>query len=189
MTPEQTRVLAETFKKLENRLPELGAAVYAKLFEISPESKPLFKGDMEEQHAKLAMVFAEFIRVKTRSQHFLPVTKQGGEAVIPGVGPLGDRHEARYGVQAQHYIYMRAALLHALARLLGSEFNEKVAEAWGETFDMLAEAMQKHAGGNPEAQAFARIFSGKTAGGEAKEHSPERFLNIEGEPGLEDGNG
>ena len=40
MTPKQTRVLAESFKKLENRLPELGAAVYAKLFELSPESRP-----------------------------------------------------------------------------------------------------------------------------------------------------
>ncbi len=44
MTPEQTRILAESFKKVEGRLPELGRAVYAKLFEISPESRPLFKG-------------------------------------------------------------------------------------------------------------------------------------------------
>jgi len=181
MTPEQTRILAETFKKLEGRLPELGGAVYAKLFELSPESRPLFKGDMEEQNAKLAMVFAEFIRVKTRSKHFLPVTKSGGEAVIPGVGPLGGRHEQRYGVESRHYKYMREALLHALQRMLGKEFNQEVAAAWGETFDMLAEAMQKHAGGHPEAEAFARIFSGKSSGSPADEISADQFLNIKGE--------
>ncbi len=189
MTPEQTRALGDSFKKLEGRLPELGAAVYAKLFEISPESRPLFKGNMEEQHAKLAKVFAEFIRVKTRSQHFLPVTKCGGEAVIPGVGPLGDRHETKYGVQAQHYRYMREALLHALAKMLGNDFNEKVAAAWAETFDMLAEAMQKHAGGNPEAEAFARIFSGKSASNAVNEVSAERYFGSEGASGPRAGDG
>ncbi len=181
MTPEQTRILAESFKKVEGRLPELGRAVYAKLFEISPESRPLFKGDMDEQNAKVAMVFAEFIRVKTRSKLFLPVTKSGGEAVIPGVGPLGSRHQQRYGVEAKHYKYMREALLHALQRLLGKDFNEGVAGAWGDTFDMLAEAMQKHAGDRPEAEAFDRIFSGKSAGAAGSESSAEQFLDIEGE--------
>ncbi len=189
MTPEQTRVLAESFRKLESRLPELGAAVYAKLFEISPESRPLFKGNMDEQHAKLAKVFAEFVRVKTRSQHFLPVTKSGGEAVIPGVGPLGGRHETSYGVQAQHYRHMREALLHALERMLGKDFNENVAVAWAETFDMLSEAMQKHAGGNPEADAFARIFSGKSGGNAVNEVTAERYFGTEGQagPGIGDG--
>ncbi len=164
MTPAQTRLLAESFKKIENRLPDLGAVVYAKLFEISPESRPLFKGNMQEQNAKLAKVLAEFIRVQTRSQHFLPVTKSGGEAVIPGVGQLGSRHEEKYGVKAQHYQYMRQALLYAIAQMLGKDFSQEIGAVWGETFDMLAHAMQKHAGGMPEAEAFARIFSGKSAG-------------------------
>lgn len=158
MTPEQTRLLAESFSKLENRLYDLGSLVYQKLFEIDPNSRRLFKGDMEQQKLKLARVFAEFIRVKTRSQHFLPVTKKGGEAVIPGVGSLGERHEVDYGVGCKHYLYMREALLYAIKTLLGREYNEEVGRAWGETFDMLADAMQKHAGGNPEAVAFARLF-------------------------------
>ncbi len=177
MTPAQTRLLAETFAKLENRLPELGAAVYEKLFEISPDSRPLFKGNMDEQNAKLAKVFAEFVRVKSRSKHFLPVTQQGGEAVIPGVGPLGSRHEQSYGVEARHYSFMRTALLHALERLLGKDYNEEVAAAWGETFDMLAEAMQKHAGQNPEAQAFARLFGGRTGEAGAAETLADRFFD------------
>ena len=158
MTPEQTRLLAESFGKLENRLYDLGSLVYQKLFELHPESRRLFRGDMEEQKLKLARVFAEFVRVKTRSQHFLPVTKKGGEAVIPGVGALGTRHEENYGVGCRHYAYMREALLYAISTLLGREYNDEIGRAWSETFDMLAEAMQKHAGGNPEAVAFARLF-------------------------------
>jgi hemoglobin-like flavoprotein len=158
MTPEQTRLLAESFSKLENRLYDLGSLVYQKLFEIDPNSRRLFKGDMEEQKLKLARVFAEFIRVRTRSQHFLPVTKKGGEAVIPGVGALGERHEADYQIGCKHYLYMREALLYAIATMLGREYTEEIGRAWAETFDMLSEAMQKHVGGNPEAVAFARLF-------------------------------
>lgn len=163
MTPKQTQLLAESFAKLENRLYELGSLVYAKLFELMPESRRLFKGDMEEQKLKLARVFAEFVRVKTRSQHFLPVTKQGGEAVIPGVGALGTRHEENYGVGCKHYENMRVALLYAIATMLGKDFTPEIGEAWAETFDMLAEAMQKHAGENPEAVAFARLFHGRSS--------------------------
>ncbi len=163
MTPEQTRLLAESFGKLENRLYDLGSLVYQKLFELMPESRRLFKGDMEEQKLKLARVFAEFVRVKTRSQHFLPVTKKGGEAVIPGVGALGTRHEENYGVGCKHYTNMRVALLYAISTLLGKDYNDEIGRAWAETFDMLAEAMQKHAGENPEAVAFARLFHNRRA--------------------------
>ena len=161
MTPEQTRLLGESFAKLENRLYDLGSLVYQKLFEIDPNSRRLFKGDMEEQKLKLARVFAEFIRVKTRSQHFLPVTKKGGEAIIPGVGSLGERHDANYGVGCKHYVYMREALLYAISTLLGKEYNDEIGLAWSETFDMLADAMQKHVGGDPEAVAFAKLFHRK----------------------------
>jgi hemoglobin-like flavoprotein len=184
MTPEQTRLLAESFSKLENRLYDLGSLVYQKLFEIDPNSRRLFKGDMEEQKLKLARVFAEFIRVKTRSQHFLPVTKKGGEAVIPGVGALGERHEANYGVGCKHYLYMREALIYAISTLLGSQYNEDIGRAWTETFDMLSEAMQKHAGQNPEAVAFARLFQGRMPEGDARPQGAADFFESSGKDGL-----
>jgi hemoglobin-like flavoprotein len=184
MTPEQTRLLAESFAKLENRLYDLGSLVYQKLFEIDPNSRRLFKGDMEEQKLKLARVFAEFIRVKTRSQHFLPVTKKGGEAVIPGVGALGERHEANYGVGCKHYHYMREALLYAISTLLGPEYSEEVGRAWAETFDMLSEAMQKHAGENPEAAAFARLFHRRMPEEGTPQHGAADFLDS-GKDGLD----
>jgi hemerythrin len=163
MTPEQTRLLAESFSKLENRLYDLGSLIFQKLFEISPESRSLFKGDMEEQKLKLTRVFAEFVRRRTRSHHFLPVTGKGGEVIIPGIGALGARHELNYGVRPKHYAYMREALLYAVSTLLGSEYNEETGRAWGETFDLLAGAMQKQAGQNAEAVAFARLFHQKGA--------------------------
>ncbi len=158
MTPEQARLLAESFSKLENRLYDLGSLVHQKLFEISPQLRHLFKGDMEEQKLKMARVFAEFVRLKTRSHHFLPVTGKGGEVIIPGIGSLGARHVIIYGARPEHFGYMREALLYAIKTLLGTDYNDEIGRAWSETFDMLAGAMHKHAGENPGGIAFARLF-------------------------------
>jgi len=158
MTPEQARLLAQSFSKLENRLYDLGSLVFQRLFELSPETRRLFKGDMEEQKLKMARVFAEFIRLKTRSHHFLPVTGKGGEVIIPGIGSLGARHEIVYGARPEHFGYMREALLYAIKTLLGKDYNGEIGLAWSETFDMLAGAMHKHAGENPGGVAFARLF-------------------------------
>lgn len=166
MTPEQSRLLARSFSKLEGRLYELGSLVHRRLFEISPESRLLFKGDLEEQKLKMTRVFAEFVRIRTRSHHFLPVTGKGGEMIIPGVGALGARHEINYGVRPEHYGYMREALLYAIKTLLGQDYTDEVGQVWSEAFDTLADAMQQQAGENTGAVAYARLFYPKdsTAG-------------------------
>ncbi len=161
MTPEQTQLLARSFAKLENRLHDLGALIHQKLFEIFPESRRLFKGDLEEQKAKMVRVFAEFVRIKTRSHYFMPVTGKGGQAIIPGIGALGARHELNYGVRPEHYGYMREAVLYAIRTLLGREYTGEIGQVWAEAYDMLADAMQKQAGENPGAMAYARIFHPK----------------------------
>jgi hemerythrin len=157
MTPEQTRILAQSYAKLENRLYELGSAIFDRLFEVDPNSRRLFKGDVEEQKLKMARLFGEFVRLKTRSHHFMPVTGSAGEVIIPGVGALGARHELNYGVRPQHFHYMRDALLYAIRSLLGRDYNDEVGRVWAEAFDMLAQAMQKQAGDNREAVAFLRL--------------------------------
>ena len=86
-----------------------------------PNSRRLFKGDMEEQKLKLARVFAEFIRVKTRSQHFLPVTKKGGEAVIPGVGP--------WARAMRRIMASAASITHICARRCSTPFRHCLEES------------------------------------------------------------
>ena len=157
MTPEQTRLLAQSYAKLENRLYELGSAIFERLFEIDPSSRRLFKGDMDEQKLKMARLFGEAVRLRTRSQHFLPVTGKGGQVVIPGIGSLGARHEMTYGVRPEQYAHMRDAVLYAIWRLLGDDYNDEIGRAWSEIFDMLARAMQEHVGENPAASAFAKL--------------------------------
>ncbi len=162
--------------QLEPRLPELGAAVYDRLFYIAPETRAMFKGDMRAQHKKLISVIVEFVKLRRRSQHFLPVTGSRGEAVVPGMNRLRTGHMAA-GVKAEHYGMMRRAILNSLAALLGEKFDAKSADAWGAAFDMLAETLQKPESATPEelkllSNMFGRKFEAAKADEAAGKGSP-----------------
>lgn len=142
MTPEQTKLVADSFESIKPRLPEIGAMLYAKLFEIAPDARALFKGNMREQEGKLMQVFGEFVRVHTRSRHFLPITGDRGEAVIPGIGALHLRHVG-YGVQNHHYAQMREAMMWALMQALKDDFPPEVLQAWSAMFDIMAKSLRE----------------------------------------------
>jgi hemoglobin-like flavoprotein len=157
MTPEQAKLVADSFSQLEARLPELGAAVYDALFQIAPDTRAMFKGDMASQHNKLVNVLVEFAKFRKRSQHFLPATAHGGEAVVPGIEGLRSAHRAA-GVQPEHYALMRQAILSSVAAMLGNNLDERAAEAWGAAFDVLAETMQKPESAIPEEVTVSSMF-------------------------------
>jgi hemoglobin-like flavoprotein len=183
MTPEQAKLVADSFSKLESRLPELGAAVYDTLFYIAPDTRAMFKGDMASQHRKLVNVLVEFVKLRRRSQHFLPATAHGGEAVVPGIDRLRSGHKAA-GVQREHYAFMRKAILDSLAAMLGDQFEERTAEAWGAAFDTLAETMQGPNSVTPEevqllSSMFGRRFQDTNAAGSGGEPSLDDFFKKE----------
>jgi hemoglobin-like flavoprotein len=167
MTPEQAKLVAESFATLETRLPQLGAAVYERLFYVAPDTRAMFKGDMVKQHEKLVAVLVEFVKLRRRSQHFLPVTNHGGEAVVPGISRLRNCHMA-IGVKGEHYAIMRAAILQSVAAILGDAFGGQVVEAWGAAFDTLAEAIQRpETATAEEAKLISSMFSRRFAGDSA----------------------
>ncbi|MGO8953339.1 MAG: globin domain-containing protein [Rhodomicrobium sp.] len=183
MTPEQAKLVAESFTQLESRLPELGAAVYETLFYIAPETRAMFRGSLASQHMKLVDVLVEFVKLRRRSQHFLPVTSHGGHAVVPGIDRLRSGHKAA-GVQSEHYGLMRRAILNSLAAMLGDQLDERTAEAWGAAFDTLAETMQEPESATPaEVQLLSSIFGPRfqatDAGGCGGEPSLDNFFKKE----------
>ena len=130
MTPEQVTMVQESFKKV---VPIAGTAAdlfYDRLFEIAPEVRPLFPDDLKEQKKKLIAMLATAVT----NLH------QVGE-IIPAVEGLGKRH-AGYGVKAEYYAPVGAALLWTLEQGLGPDFTPPVKAAWTETYMTLAGIMQ-----------------------------------------------
>ena len=106
---------------------------YDRLFQIDPELRPLFKGDLSEQKKKLMQMLAAAVR-----------GLDDLEALVPVVRDLGARHNG-YGVKDEHYDTVATALLWTLEQGLGEAFTPETREAWVEVYGILAATMKSGA--------------------------------------------
>jgi nitric oxide dioxygenase len=58
MTPDQVKLVEESFAKVGPIADTAAALFYNRLFEVAPEVRPLFRGDMTEQGRKLMKTLA-----------------------------------------------------------------------------------------------------------------------------------
>jgi hemoglobin-like flavoprotein len=133
MTPDQIALVRTSFDKVRPISEEAARLFYARLFEIAPEVRPLFKGDMAEQGRKLMATLA----VVVNGIDDLPALK-------PAVAGLGRRH-AGYGVTADHFGPVGAALIWTLEQGLGADFTPETRDAWLDAYGALAAVMQEAA--------------------------------------------
>ena len=84
---------------------------YDTLFELDPEVKPLFKADIAEQGKKLMTMLDTAITLLDKP-----------DKLIPALQKLGQGH-VKYGVKAEHYDTVGAALLKTLEIGLEKEFS------------------------------------------------------------------
>jgi hemoglobin-like flavoprotein len=135
VTQEQKILVQESFALVEPIADQAAELFYNRLFEIAPELKPLFKGDMAEQQRKLMAT--------------LKIAVAGlddPERLIPIVQKLGERHKG-YGVADENYDTVAQALLWALEQGLGENFTPEVCEAWTAVYTLLASVMIEAAAG------------------------------------------
>jgi hemoglobin-like flavoprotein len=115
---------------LSQRAAEL---FYGRLFELDPDLRALFKGDMQEQGKKLMRMISTAVATLERL-----------EAIVPAVQQLGVRHVG-YGVRHEHYDTVGAALLWSLQQGLGAGFTTEVKEACISVYGVLAGTMKSAA--------------------------------------------
>ena len=87
MTPEQTMLVKSSWEKVLPISDKAAELFYGRLFELDPDLKSLFKGDMEEQGRKLMRMISTAVAALDRL-----------EAIVPAVQQLGVRHVG-YGVK------------------------------------------------------------------------------------------
>ncbi|HEY4171030.1 MAG TPA: globin family protein [Reyranella sp.] len=129
MTSEQITLVQTSFKKV---VPIAGTAAdlfYDRVFEIAPLLRALFPSDLTEQKMKLMAMLGTAVT----NLHQI-------ETILPAVKALGERHKG-YGVTADHYAPVGAALLWTLENGLGPDFTPETKEAWTEAYTALAGVM------------------------------------------------
>ena len=129
MTPQQIVLMRESFAKVVLIREQAATLFYDRLFAIDPSTRPLFRGDMKSQGAKL---MAAIGAVVASLDHI--------ETTLDDLRALARRHD-RYGVREEHYASVGAALLWALEQGLSSDFTSDVREAWATAYGLLSGAM------------------------------------------------
>lgn len=130
MNERQVELVQATFRLVQPIAADAARLFYARLFELDPTLRPLFKHDLSEQGNKLMTALAFVVR-GLRAPH----------VILPVVRDLGRRHAA-YGVRDDHYATVGEALLWTLERGLGETFTPEVRGAWAAAYTLLADEMK-----------------------------------------------
>ena len=130
MNSQQINLVQTSFEHVRPIASTAAEIFYARLFELDPSLRPMFKGDMSHQGRMLMSMLNTAVNGLGNLDATLPVVRQ-----------LGARH-ARYGVRDEHYPIVGGALLWTLAQGLGDKFTPEVSEAWAAAYELLASVMQ-----------------------------------------------
>jgi hemoglobin-like flavoprotein len=129
MTPHQIDLVQSSFAKVTPIADTAAVIFYDRLFEIAPEVRPLFHGDMAEQRRKLMTTLGVVVN-----------GLKNLDAVLPAARALAVRHVG-YGVKASYYTPVGEALIFALDRGLGPDFTDEVRNAWLAAYGALSSVM------------------------------------------------
>lgn len=129
MTPQERELVQRSFAAVAPIADQAAEMFYNRLFEIAPEARELFKGNMKSQGNKLMKMLATAV-----------AGLDDMDALVPAVEELGRRH-VKYGAQPEHYKPVGEALIWTLEKGLGDKFTPAVRNAWVTTYGVLSNAM------------------------------------------------
>jgi hemoglobin-like flavoprotein len=139
MTPDQVKLVQQSFAKVAPISEAAAILFYDRLFEVAPSVKAMFPADMTEQRRKLMATLA------------VVVNGLGNlESVLPAASALARRHVS-YGAKPAHYPAVGAALLCTLEMGLGESWTPEIADAWTAAYETLSRFMIAEAYGRPQA--------------------------------------
>ena len=141
MTPDQTKLVQQSFAKVAPISEQAAVIFYNRLFEVAPQVKGMFPEDMTEQRKKLMATLAVVVNGLSNL-----------ESVLPAASALAKRHIS-YGAKAEHYPVVGGALLWTLEKGLGEAWTPDVADAWTTAYGTLSGYMIAEAYGRPQAAA------------------------------------
>jgi hemoglobin-like flavoprotein len=131
MDQQQIRLLQRTFSKIEPIAQETGELFYRRLFDIEPDMRTLFKGDMKKQAEMLMTAIGLTVE-----------SLDHPERVTPQLERIGQRHIG-YGAMPNDFDKFGAALLWAFGQSLGDAWTPEVQAAWVEAFEFIRQNMKQ----------------------------------------------
>jgi len=137
MTPDQVKLVQQSFAKLAPITDQAAVMFYDRLFEVAPHVKAMFPADLTEQRRKLMATLSVVVNGLSNL-----------ETILPAASALATRHVS-YGAKAEHYPVVGGALLWTLEKGLGDGWTTEVADAWTAAYGTLSGFMISEAYGHP----------------------------------------
>jgi hemoglobin-like flavoprotein len=139
MTPDQVKLVQQSFARVAPIADQAATIFYDRLFEVAPSVKAMFPSDLTEQRKKLMATLAVVVNGLSNL-----------ESVLPAASALAIRHVS-YGARAEHYPVVGGALLWTLEKGLGDAWTPEVASAWTAAYGTLSGYMISEAYGRSQA--------------------------------------
>ncbi len=133
MNLEQVHLVQSSFAQVLPIADVAADLFYTRLFELDPALRHLFPSELQDQKRKLMLTLKFAVNSLARL-----------DELVPAVQDLGRRHTG-YGVKAEHYDTVGAALIWTLEQGLGAAFTPQVKAAWVAVYTLLANTMQQAA--------------------------------------------
>src|SRR5438045_1577003 len=139
MTPDQVKLVQQSFAKVAPIADQAAVLFYDRLFEVAPQVRAMFPADMTEQRRKLMVTLAAVVKGLDNL-----------ESILPAASALAKRHVG-YGAKAEHYPVVGGALLWTLEKGLGEGWTVETASAWTAAYGTLSGYMISEAYGTAQA--------------------------------------
>ena len=141
MTEEDTRLVQESWGKIEFVQEMVAELFYTRLFELDPAARELFATDSRERQQKFAGFMSATVRALDRAETLLPVVRA-----------LGVRHPA-LAANDRFHADVALALLWTLEKSLRRDFTPPVKSAWIATYGVLSQTLRTSLSGDAQRAA------------------------------------
>ncbi|MEE9329291.1 MAG: globin family protein [Parvularculaceae bacterium] len=129
ITAQDVDNVQNSFAQIYKAGDHFGTLFYQRLFQIAPEVRPLFKGNLSDQQAKLMQILSMAV-----------LDLNNTKSIIPMIRDLGRRH-VDYGVKPHHYELVGATLLWTLEQALEARFTPEIKASWTKVYALLSSVM------------------------------------------------
>jgi hemoglobin-like flavoprotein len=122
MTPKQQELVRTSFEMILPQQEKLAEFLYQELFRMEPKSTVLFRGNMEEQRAKLLRMLRLAVENIDNPSELQPMLYN-----------LGMIHQS-FGIEPHHFISFGQALVFGLKNVLNERFTPEMEDAWKDAY-------------------------------------------------------
>lgn len=128
---ETMQLLRASVSALPVNTESAAQSFYARLFELAPQTRVLFKSDPKVQGKKLFDMLAWIVAHLDQP-----------EVLLTALHDLGVRH-ARYQVSSDHYGAVGSALIWMFQQQLGEKFTPAMEDAWLAAYAFISAEMER----------------------------------------------